>query len=137
MNQVLYVSRKGNTKKVADAIAQALGVKAEEIGPQTTAAHAELLFVGGALYAGKIDSTLREFCEKLTPGQVDKVIVFSTAMSGKTAGPEIKSILKPKNISVADEAFHSKGAFLCFNRNRPGEKDLKKAGEFAKKIAGI
>jgi flavodoxin len=135
MNQVVYVSKRGNTRKVAEFIARGIGVKAVAIDPDTVIDHAEVLFVGGALYAGKIDPRLRAFLGKLTPAQVDKVVVFSTAMAGISALGEVKSILDPKNIKVADEAFHCKGSFLFFNGDRPNEEDLKKAEDFAKKAA--
>jgi flavodoxin len=135
MNQVVYVSRKGNTKKVAEFIARGLGVNAEALGPEVKVDNTDILFVGGALYAGKIDARLGAFLNTLTPGQVKKVVVFSTAASKKTALEEVKSILEPRGIPVADESFHCKGAFLILNADRPNEEDLKKAEDFAKKMA--
>ncbi|GHV51567.1 hypothetical protein AGMMS49579_07150 [Spirochaetia bacterium] len=137
MNQVIYASRKGNTKKVAEFIARGLGVKPEAVGPATKIEHADVLFVGGALYAGGIDGKLRTFLETLKSGQVDKVVTFSTSAGGKTILSAVKSILEPKNIKVADEAFYCKGSFLCINMGRPNEEDLKHAEDFAKKVAAL
>jgi flavodoxin len=134
MNQVVYVSRKGSTKKVAEFIARGLGVIPQAVGADTKIEHAETLFVGGALYAGKIDGKLRDFLQKLSGSQVDRVVVFSTSAGGKTILSEVKSILEPKNIKVADESFHCKGAFLFINGDRPNEEDLKHAEDFAKKV---
>jgi flavodoxin len=133
MNQVIYTSRKGNTKKVAEFIARGLGVSPIAAGPDAQIDHADILFVGGALYAGKIDAKLRAFLEKLRAEQVGKVVAFSTSAGGGTILKEVKSILEPKNIKVADESFHCKGAFLFINMDRPNEEDLKKAEDFAKK----
>ncbi|GHV61757.1 hypothetical protein AGMMS49587_06750 [Spirochaetia bacterium] len=137
MNQVVYVSRKGNTKKVAEFIARGLGVNPAAAGPDTKIDHAEILFVGGALYAGKIDRKLRSFLEKLTGEQADKVVVFCTSISGKNILSEVKSILEPKNIKVADEFFHCKGSFLFMEADRPNEEDLKHAEDFARAIIQI
>jgi flavodoxin len=131
--QVIYASRKGSTKKVAEFIARGLGVSPTAVGPDTKIDHVDVLFVGGALYAGKMDAKLRSFLEKLTTEQVDKVVIFSTSAGGKTILNEVKSILEPKKIKVADESFHCKGAFLFLNTDRPNEEDLKKAEDFAKK----
>ena len=53
MNAVRYYSRSGNTKLVADAIADAIHVKAVSVdqadAPLTE--KADVLFIGGALYA--------------------------------------------------------------------------------------
>jgi flavodoxin len=137
MNQVIYASRKGSTKKVAEFIARGIGVSPAAVGPDTKIDHAEILFVGGALYAGKIDAKLRAFLETLKSEQVGRVVVFSTSGGGKTILNEVKSILEPKNIKVADESFHCRGAFLFFNADRPNEEDLKHAEDFAKKAAGL
>jgi flavodoxin len=135
MNQVIFVSRSGNTKKVAESIARGIGVTAAPVGTGTKIDHADILFVGGALYAGKIAGPLRAFLETLTPEQVGKVAVFSTACTDQTALNEIKSILAPKNIPVAAESFHCKASFLFLNRARPNEEDLKNAENFAKRLA--
>ncbi|GHV39308.1 hypothetical protein AGMMS49546_11140 [Spirochaetia bacterium] len=132
--QVIYASRKGNTKKVAEFIARGLGVSPQAVGPETKIDHADILFVGGALYAGKIDAKLRAFLESLKAEQVDKAVVFSTSAGGKTILSEVKSILGPKNIPVADESFSCKGSFLFINMDRPNEEDLKHAEDFAKRV---
>jgi flavodoxin len=135
MNQVIFASRGGNTKKVAESIARSIGVSALAVGADTKIDHADILFVGGALYAGKIDGRLRSFLETLSPEQVGKVAVFSTACSDKTALNEIKSLLEAKNIPLAGESYHCKGSFLFLNGGRPNEEDLKKAADFAKRLA--
>jgi flavodoxin len=134
MNQVRYVSRRGNTKKVAESVARALGLCPAAIGTDTEIDHADILFVGGALYAGKIDGKLRAFLEKLTAGQVGTVAVFSTSGGDKTILAEVKSILEPKNIPVAGESFHCRGAFLFLNTDRPNEEDLKRAEDWARRL---
>ncbi|GHT77986.1 hypothetical protein FACS1894130_03780 [Spirochaetia bacterium] len=134
MNQVIFVSRSGNTKKVAESIARGIGVTATAVAAGAQIDHADVLFVGGALYAGKIDGKLRAFLETLTPGQVGKVVVFSTVAGNKSPLNEIKSILEARKIAVADEVFCCKGSFLFLFGGRPNEEDLKKALDFAKRI---
>jgi flavodoxin len=137
MNQVIYVSRKGNTKKVAEFIARGAGITASALSSGLKLDYTETLFVGGALYAGKIDASLRSFLEKLTPAEVGRVAVFSTSLGNDTPLKEVKSILEPKKITVLEENFHCKGAFLLFNGGRPNEEDLKKAEDFGKKIVSL
>ncbi|MDR2659543.1 MAG: hypothetical protein LBC27_06090 [Spirochaetaceae bacterium] len=134
MNAVVYVSKSGNTKKLSDVIAQAIGVDAQAIGNGVNLAQIDLLFIGASIYAGKIDSALRKFLQSLTPKQVAKAVVFGTSMSGKSALAEIKSILEPKGIPVCGEAFQCKGAFLWFNRGHPDAGDMSRAADFARNI---
>ncbi len=134
MNRVVYFSRSGNTKKVAEAIARGAGASAVSVEQLHESESANVLFVGGAIYAGTIDGKLREFLLKLKPSQVKQVALFSTAAGKKLLLPEVKSILDAKGISVLDDEFHCKGSFLLANRGRPNEDDLKQAEAFARKI---
>jgi flavodoxin len=136
MNAIIYVSRGGNTKKLAEAIARGAGAEAQSVENAICPERTELLFVGASLYAGKIDERLRRFLQTLDPKQVKKAVVFGSAAGNKTALPEVKSILKPKGIPVSEEVFHCKGSFLLVNRGRPNAEDLKLAEDFAGQIAG-
>ena len=136
MNKVVYVSKGGNTKKLADAIAKGAGISAvsmEHFDPSETA---DILYVGASIYAGIIDGKLRQFLASLKPLQVKNVVVFGTSAGKKTALPEIKSILEPNGIAVSNDEFHCKGSFLLVNRGRPNEEDLKQAEVFAKRTCG-
>ena len=136
MNRVVYVSRGGNTKKLADAIAGGVGASAvsvEHFGPSDTA---DTLYVGASIYAGAIDGKLRQFLAGLKPSRVKRVVVFGTSAGKKTALPEIKSILEPNGVAVSYEEFHCRGSFLFVNRGRPNEEDLKQAEAFAQRTCG-
>ncbi|WP_369283805.1 flavodoxin family protein [Oscillibacter sp. GMB15532] len=136
MNRVVYFSRGGNTKKLAEAIAKGAGASAISVEQFHESESANVLFVGGAIYAGTMDGRLREFLLRLAPSQVKQVVLFSTAAGRKLLLPEVNSILDPKGISVLDDEFHCKGSFLLANRGRPNEDDLKQAEAFARKICG-
>lgn len=137
MNKVVYVSRGGNTKKLADAIARGAGASAvsvEHFDPSSEPV--DILFIGASIYAGTIDGTLRRFLTGLKPSQVKNAVVFGTSAGKKTALPEIRSILEPNGVAVSGDEFHCRGSFLFANRGRPNEEDLKQAEVFAKKTCG-
>lgn len=134
MAQVVFFTRGGNTQRVADAIAEGAGVQAAQVSPDAQPAVTDLLFVGGSLYAGKIDGLLKTYLEHLSPECVGKVAVFSTAFGNASALEEIRGILEPKGIAVHPEAFHCKGSFLFFNRGRPNGEDLRAASDFARRV---
>ena len=129
--KVIYKSRGGNTKLVAEAIAKGAGVTAESIENITDFSGVDVLFIGGALYAGKIHPSLKEFISKLDDSAVKTVVIFGSSTSGETSRIEIEEILKHKNIEVSDKIYFCKGSFLFFNRKRPNTDDLKAAEEFA------
>ena len=135
MNRVVYVSKGGNTKKLADAIARGAGVSAVPVEQLTVLEATDILFIGASIYAGSIDGKLRKFLEGIKPSQVKRAVVFGTSAGKKTALPEVKSILEANGVAVFEDEFHCKGSFLLVNRGRPDEEDLKQAEAFAKRFA--
>lgn len=98
---VRYQSRGGNTKAVAEAIANVARVKAEPISV-ALAEPVDLLFIGGGVYAWDIDRYLKEYLESLDPNIVKSIAAFSTA--GSTNGTnKIAAIARAKGINVHEE----------------------------------
>ncbi len=136
---VLYYSRGGNTKKIADAIAEELkefGVlKSEQIPPAYPPENVQLLFLGTGIYAGKPDSKMVEFIRTLNSNRVKNAVVFGTTGSQNNAVETVKALLREKGINVIDETFLCKGKyFIFFNRKKPDSDDIKAAKTFARKI---
>jgi len=134
MNQVVYVSRGGNTKKLADTVAKAINASASSVEQIQLLSDIDILFVGVSLYAGDIDKKMRNFLGELKPTQVKKVVVFSTSATGKSGLDIIKTILEPNGIAVLEEEFYCKGSFLLANRGKPNAEDLEEAAVFAQKV---
>ncbi|HEY5586554.1 MAG TPA: flavodoxin family protein [Ruminiclostridium sp.] len=132
---VLYYSKGGNTKKVAEAIAKELGVlKPEQVPPAYPPEKVNLLFLGTGIYAGKPDPKMLEFIRMLNSNRVKNVAVFGTNSGQDTAIDTVKALLKENGINVIEETFSCKGKFfLFFNRKRPDENDIKAAKEFARR----
>ena len=130
---VRYQSRSGNTKKLADSIAESVGVKAESIDVPVEDG-TDILFLGGALYAGKLNKDLISFLKILTKEKVKRIAVFSTSASGNSILDNVKQQLSDKNIKIDDEDFSSKGKFLFKNKNKPDTEDLNSAASFAQRL---
>ena len=131
--EIRYISRTGNTKKLALAIGQAVKapVKTVEVpleGPL------DLLFLGGSVYAADIDDSLKKFIANLKPGQVKKAAVFSTAAVLSSAYPKIEKRLEAAGVKVSEKEFHCPGSFLFLHRGRPNRQDLQNAAAFAKNV---
>ena len=131
MKAVRYFSRSGNTAAVAEAMARALGVPAVSVADSDAALEekADILFIGGALYAYGLDEKLNEYLNTLSADKVGKAVVFSTSWISKHATDLIKTALESKGIEVAD-SFYARvrvGAKIS-------DKQLKAASDFAKKF---
>ena len=124
---VRYYSRSGNTKALADAIAEAAQVQALSVEQEDAVITepVDVLFIGGALYAYGLDSHLKEYLQRQDGACIKKAVVFSTSWISKHAIDLIKKGLSEKGIDVAEETFYVK--------NKPNDSQLREAAEFARK----
>ncbi|MDC7226017.1 MAG: flavodoxin domain-containing protein [Spirochaetales bacterium] len=127
---VMYFTKSGNTRKVAEAIAKPLGVQAVSID-EGLKEDVDTLFLGSSVYAGGVDKKVKEFINGLNV-EVKEAVNFSTAAIIKSTFDQMKKILSSKGIKMSDREFHCRGSFAVMHRNRPNADDLKKAEEFAK-----
>lgn len=145
---ICYVSvHHGNTKKVAEAMAQELGaecipvtdLKAKDIAPY------DLIGFGSGIYFSKHHKSLLDAIDTLPPATGKKTFIFSTA--GFPAGKfmfhrALKTKLTEKGFIIAGEfscrgldTYKIFGTFGGMNKGHPDENDIKMAKEFAKGIA--
>jgi len=134
MFEVVYYSMCGSTKRIAEAIAGELGVKAEDIKTKKEPTKDSFLFLGSGCYRGKPGRKMEEFIAR-NDFKGRSVALFGT--SGNDKGDEVKAmeeLLKPKGALIRG-SFYCKGkAFLFFNRGHPSNEELANAREFAREI---
>ncbi len=124
---VRYYSRSGNTKAIAEAIADACGVKAVSVDSKEAAfSKGDVLFIGGALYAYGLDKNLNEYLDTLKKEDVKKAVVFSSTWISKHSIELIRKKLEEKGIEVAEESFYVRG--------KPSAKQLNEAKAFAERM---
>lgn len=134
--KVLYHSMSGNTKKLAQAIAGAMNVQAEQITETTQVDDpVDLLFLGDGIYAGKANKHTLALMTKLTPETAKHVAVFATCGGQLGIGNDLQTLLSQRGLDVVGKPFVCKGqSWLLFNRGRPNQEDLKGARDFATQI---
>lgn len=128
---VRYHSRSGNTKKLAEAVAEAIGAEALEVSVPL-AERADTLFLCASVYAGKFDAAVGEFLEQ-NGANIARIVLIGSSASGKSVYPKLKAVCDSKDIALETDVFTCPGHFLFMHKGRPDEKDLSAAGEFAKK----
>ena len=70
----------GNTRRIAEAIADGIGVKAVSIADEPKLKEkVDILFLGGAPYANIMAPELKEYAEELDFKMVSKVVLFTTS----------------------------------------------------------
>lgn len=129
---IRYYTRGGNTKKLADAISEAIGVEAKTTAEPLTE-DVDILFLGSSVYAYGVDDEVKKFIRGIDV-KVGKVVNFSTAALIKSTYKQVAKLLAEKNIPFAKEEFACKGSFAMMHKGKPDADDCKAAADFAKKI---
>ena len=108
MKAVRYFSRLGNTKTIAEAIAEGAGVQAVSITDEPVLAkYTDVLFLGGAPYANIMAPELKAYAENLDNSMVGKVILFTTSNWSRRTVFALKKMLREKQINVEDKYFYA------------------------------
>lgn len=129
---IRYYTKTGNTKKMAEALSETVGVEALTVDNPLTE-DVDILFLGSAVYAAGVDAKVKEFIENIDVN-VGKIINFSSAALIESTYKQVKKIAENNNLTMAEEEFHCRGAFKLVHRGRPNDNDLRNLQEFAKNI---
>lgn len=136
MYQVIVYSKSGNTRKVADAIAEELGVKAMDVTAAKIDPAAKVIFLGSGRYGGLPGPEMQKFIEA-GDFKGHKVAYFSTYWrAGLSKDREIESTVKAlekKGATVLGD-YHCPGKTKIFNAGHPTPDDLAGAKKFAREI---
>ena len=130
---VRYYTKTGNTKRLAEAVANAVGVEALPIS-EPVAEPVDILFLGNSFYAFSIDPEVREFVASLDKKKVGKIVNFGSAAMLNSTFKKVKAEADKVGIPMDEREFHCKGEFKGLHKGRPNEDDLSAAAEFAKTI---
>lgn len=130
---VRYYTKTGNTKKLAEAIANELGVEALPISEQINE-KVDILFLGNSYYAFSIDPEVRDFVRSLDKNKVGAIVNFGSAAMLNSTFKKVKAEADKVGIPMMDREFHCKGEFKGLHKGRPNSDDLKDAAKFAHEL---
>lgn len=128
--QVIYFSKTGNTKKVAEAVASELGIKAEPV-KEAKLNKDGLIFLGSGNYGGKPAKIMTRFIED-NNFKSRNIFLFGTSGGGQGIEvQEMENMLNNKNAIIKGK-FFCKGRIFLINLGRPNDRDLDEAKRYAK-----
>ena len=130
---VRYYTKTGNTKRLAEAVAEAVGTEALPLS-SSIEDPVDILFLGNSYYAFSIDPEVRAFIRQLDKNKVGRIINFGSAAMLNSTYKKVKAEAAKVGIPMDEREFHCKGEFKGIHKGRPNEEDLKAAAEFAKSI---
>jgi flavodoxin len=144
---VIYATKSGNTKKVANAIAAALGCPCIKISADTSPSAVDLepydlVFMGTGIYKGEPSEDLLSYLQKISPKTSRRFALFVTCFGwGKEIADEnvvgtLKAALTAKGQRMLDNRFSCFGGGLGFvKRGHPNSEELADAKRWAKELA--
>ena len=132
---VRYYTKTGNTKRLAEAVAVAVGAQALPISSPITEP-VDILFLGNSYYAFTIDPEVRAFIQSLDKDKVGRIVNFGSAAMLNSTYKKVKAEAEKVGIPVDEREFHCRGEFKGIHKGRPNADDLKAAAEFAGSIIG-
>ena len=132
---VRYYTKTGNTKKLAEAVAEAVGAEALPLSAPVEET-VDVLFLGNSYYAFSIDPEVRDFVRSLDSGKVGSIVNFGSAAMLNSTYKKVKAEADKVGIPMDEREFHCKGEFKGLHKGRPNEEDLKAAAGFVRKITG-
>ena len=125
-----YLSRGGNTKRLAEAVAKALDVRAKSV-EEPVEGRADVVFLCASVYGGSPDKAVLNYV-KQNARDIGRLVVLSTSASGKSTHTRLKAAAEDMGVQVSEAYFHCPGAFLMLHRGRPNAEDCAKAAAFAR-----
>ena len=128
---VRYYTKTGNTKRLAQAVAEALGVEALPIS-EPVEEPVDILFLGNSYYAFNIDPEVKSFVRSLDKNTVGKIVNFGSAAMLNSTYKKVKAEADKAGIPMEAREFHCRGEFKGVHKGRPNAEDLQAAADFAK-----
>ncbi len=126
-------SKKGNTKKLADAVSAALGTEALDVSADLSE-KVDRLFLINAMYAANIDPEVKAFLSRNSE-KIGEVVNMNTSASGKSTLPLVKAAAESAGVAVSDREFHCAASWIFINKGLPTDDDFARAAAFAKELA--
>ena len=133
---VRYYTKTGNTKRLAEAVAKAVGEEALPISTPIDES-IDILFLGNSYYAFSIDPEVRDFIRSLDNSKVGRIVNFGSAAMLNSTWKKVKAEADKAGIAMDEREFHCKGEFKGIHKGRPNEEDMKAVAEFARTIIEV
>ena len=130
---VRYYTKTGNTRRLAEAVAKALGTEALPLSAPVEE-RVDLLFLGNSYYAFSIDPEVRDFIRALDKEKVGKIVNFGSAAMLNSTWKKVRAEADKVGIPMEEREFHCRGEFKGLHKGRPNAEDLEAAAAFAREI---
>ena len=126
---IRYYSKFGHTEKMANIVGELTNTR-----PQLATVRLEepvdTLYLGSGVFLGKVDSSIVEFINTLTPDMVKRVVCFGSSAIIKSPVPQMRELLQARGITVSEKEFSCRGSMGPVHMGHPNKKDLDEFRQF-------
>ena len=131
---VIYHYNRGETFRLAEAIAKRCGVEPIEISKAHVLPDTDLLFVGMSTHHGKPDDILMDYLDQLPVNKIRGAAIFSTHRNAQDRTALAVNLLEHKGIAVFPERFVCLQPYLMRNKDRPNKDDVRNVLVFTERV---
>jgi len=133
---VVFATKTGHSKAIAEAIGKKLGVEAGNILRQPRVSGVDLLILVGGIYAGKSNPDMVAFAQTLPPAAAKAaILVTSSASVSNRSQKQVREALVRNGIQVMEEVSCT-GAFLFLKRGHPDQAEIQGIAVRVLELAG-
>lgn len=133
-NTVVYYTKLGHSKKIAWAVANELGVKAQDIRENPEIKDVDQLYIVSGIYGGVSAPQLLEFLKTLDGQKIKRAYLLTSSGGKTTRAAEVRTVLTELGIPVAEEEFTCQGAIFLFGMGHPNKADIQNAIHFVQSV---
>ncbi len=131
---VAYYSVTGHSKKIANAVGEALQIPVHNLKVNPDIADCDLLFLVSGIYSAAADPKMLAILKKLDGGKLKKAALLTSSTAGITQQGQARELFKAKGIAVYPDEYTCLGTFLFFRRGHPNQQEVANAAAFARKV---
>lgn len=132
-SRIVYATKTKHSKRLAEAIGNALNIPSENVSDNLLSGEADLLFLVGGIYGGESLPELLAFVKSLNKEKIKSVVLITSCASKKQGQDTVRKILQDKDIPVVDE-FICQGSFLLFKVGHPNKNEIEEVVAFAARM---
>ena len=120
---IRYYSKFGHTTKMANIVGELTNTR-PELATVRLDEPVDTLYLGAGVFLGKVDNSIVEFINTLTPDMVKRVVCFGSSAIIKSPVSQMRKLLEARGITVSEKEFTCRGSMGPIHSGHPNQKDL-------------
>ena len=120
---IRYYSKFGHTAKMVDIVGELTSTR-PEVASVRLKEPVDTLYLGAGVFLGKVDNSIVEFINTLTPNMVKRVVCFGSSAIIKSPVPQMRKLLQSRGITVSEKEFTCRVSMGPIHSGHPNQKDL-------------